>query len=61
MRLMKKELLASRQRQQLHKKEPDGVRKLQGMLALIALCTAGFQACVTASLAGVMFHWLIMC
>ena len=36
MRLMKNEQLASRQKQQLPKKEPDGVRKLQGMLALIA-------------------------
>ncbi len=43
---MKKELLASRQRQQLHKKEPDGVRKLQGMLALVAL----YVACRLSSL-----------
>jgi len=40
MKVMKNELLASRQRQQLHKKEPDGVRKLQGMLAFVALYIA---------------------
>ena len=64
MRLMKKKLLASRQRQQLHKKEPDGVRKLQGMLAFVALCTAcrlsGLCHCVPCWRCVTLDHHMLM-